>query len=134
MIDLGRRPPRTTDDPVVWHKRAWNTTADYLVNHTMDEQRSWYQIFAQPNEQCDLALTNLVLHLEGGTRIGRCLAAAWYLEAVTCRNGIEHIVPLAMSGTFLSDPISSFTAEAIALDEGCAYIYAVIQRCSSFHF
>eukprot|EP00959_Pyramimonas_sp_CCMP1952_P133467 2790858-Pyramimonas_sp.AAC.1 len=60
---------------------------------------------------------NLVCHSDGGTRAGSCSAAAWILEAIVSRNGFMHIFPIATRGIFLDCPVSSFTAETIALDD-----------------
>ena len=46
--------------------------------------------------------------------------------------GQSQRVPLAMSGTFLSQPISSFTAELIALDEAILYMYQLVLKCTGF--
>ena len=49
-------------------------------------------------------------------------ASAWYVEACIVQSGRELKFPLAMSGTYLEAPVSSFTAEAIALDESIEFV------------
>ena len=97
--------------------------ADYLVNHTMDEQRSWSQIFgALPMSSFS---GNLLLHFDGGTRSGSCSGAAWYLEAVLEKDRTRLIAPVAASGTYMADPVSSFTAELVAFDEATELISCI---------
>ena len=115
IMEYGWRPAQDADDMVLWHRRDWNIRADYLVNHTMDERRSWYQLF--PTDSLDMDQTNLLIHSDGGTRAGSCSAAAWCVEAVTRRGPMECTRLLIIAGTFISDPVSSFTAEALALEE-----------------
>ena len=49
---------------------------------------------------------------DGGTRVGKCSAAAWYIEGVVG----DRTFPVLMEGTFLCVPVSSFLAETIALE------------------
>jgi len=110
-------------DPVVWHNRELNKRADYLVNHTMDARRSWHQICPIPRSNLSLIEANFIIHFDGGTRGDDCSAAAWVIEA---RVHHEHQLlefPIAYCGKFMSPPVSSFVAEAIAL-ESCTEIFA----------
>lgn len=61
-------------------------------------------------------------HSDGGTRRDSCSAIGWFVEAIVVRDGLRHTFPVAMSGKFLSSPISSFTAECIALDEAIVFL------------
>jgi len=115
MFESEWRPARDIDDMVCWQQRSWNVRADYLVNYTMESRRSWFQSGHITTE--DLANANLLVPTDGGTRAGTCSAAAWCIEAVVCRGGFAVTIPILIAGTFISDPISSFTAESIALDE-----------------
>ena len=94
------KPSRDIDDPVVWHKRSFNKIADYIVNHTMDAKRSWYQKFTPPLEDFDLSSSNLVMHIDGGTRIGHCSASAWYLEVQLEHDRRAIQFPLAMAAPY----------------------------------
>ena len=115
MFQSDWRPARDIDDMVRWQQRAWNVRADYLVNYTMESRRSWYQSGRISTE--DLANANFLVHTDGGTRAGTCSAAAWCIEAVVCKGAYAVTTTIVIAGTFISDPISSFTAESIALDE-----------------
>ena len=58
-----------------------------------------------------------VMHCDGGTRAAKCSAAAWVLEAhVTTDHGYE-VMLLARKGIYIASPVSSFTAELIALED-----------------
>ena len=59
-------------------------------------------------------------------RKGSCSAAGWFIEAVVLRGNVQHIFPLKMAGKYLNSPISSFTAEMIAVDEAIDFIYKLI--------
>ena len=48
--------------------------------------------------------------------------AAWIIEARVVRDDQRYIFPVAMAGVFLQDPVSSFLAEAIALDEAVRFL------------
>ncbi|CAK0901216.1 unnamed protein product [Prorocentrum cordatum] len=126
VMGYGWRPAQDADDMVVWHKRDWNIKADFLVNYTMDEKKSWYHSF--PIESVDLSGANFLIHSDGGTRAASCSAAAWCVEAVTRRGLIETTTLFIIAGTFISDPISSFTAEALALEEAAKAVEELIYR------
>ena len=66
------------------------------------------------------------VHFDGGTRIGNCSAAAWYLESRVARDGYEYIFPLVMAGTFMQVPVSSFLVEAIGLEESTKYFLELL--------
>ena len=44
----------------------------------------------------------------------------WYIEGLVTRDGHVTVMPVAMGGTFMEQPVSSFVAEAVALDEAIA--------------
>ena len=127
LIAIGWTPADTVEDPILWHRRCFNEISDYIVNHTMDIKRSWYQRFQPPFEDYDIFRSNLLVHTDGGTRAGECSASAWYVEACIVQSGRELKFPLAMSGTYLEAPVSSFTAEAIALDESIEFVRKLLQ-------
>ena len=128
MLSMGWSPPRLVGDPVVWHRREFNKIADYIVNHTMDAKRSWHQKFMPQVHNFNIAEANLIIHTDGGTRAGQCSASAWYVEACVIRDGHAHTFPLAMAGTFLVNPVSSFLSESVALDESTEFIIQLLQN------
>ena len=128
MFDSGWRPARDIDDVICWHRREWNVRADYLVNYTMDIRKSWFQRGRISAE--DFANANILVHTDGGTRAGTCSAAAWCVEAVVRKGGCEVTIPVLLAGTFITDPISSFTAEAIALEEAVEAVRALTKATS----
>ena len=65
---------------------------------------------------------NYVCHSDGGTRANSCSGAAWIIEARVVRDDERYIFPVAMAGVFLQGPVSSFLAEAIALDEAVRFL------------
>ena len=50
------------------------------------------------------------------------------MVAVTRRGLIETTTLFIIAGTFISDPISSFTAEALALEEAAKAVEELIHR------
>ena len=95
----------------------------------MEKREGWMQTF---RHDVDLGNANFICHSDGGTRQGNCSASGWFIEAVIEAGGQSQRVPSAMSGTFLSQPISSFTAELIALDEAILYMYQLVLKCTGF--
>lgn len=81
-----------------------------------------------PPVELDWQTTDFICHSDGGMRGESCSAAAWYLEAVVTENGASSTFPLAMRGQFLKDPVSSFLAEAIALEDGMAYLSQLLSN------
>ena len=123
---LGWAPPRRWKDPVTWKPRGYNKIADYLVNATMDLEASWTrQLQDIPADGC-----NIICHSDGGTRIGRCSAAAYIVEARVERDGVLTTSVLAMGGLYMNRPVSSFLAEAIALEEGASCARRLIESDS----
>ena len=59
------------------------------------------------------------------------LACAWYLEARVVKDRAIITFSLAMSGTFLENPVSSFVAEAMGLDESSEFVMNLLHKCGS---
>ena len=116
-LDAGWTAPRRWHDPVYWKRREMNKTADYLVNFTMDEARSWTYDFQWPFEGHAPHECNFVAYADGGTRNGTSSAAAWFVEVGFYHTSGWTFKPISMGGHFLSEPESSFLAESIALEE-----------------
>ena len=81
VLGTGWRPAKDIDDAIHWRPREWNKIADLLVNHTMDERKSWCHRFHIPGDVCSDSVS-LLLRIDGGARAGSCSEAAWYLEGV----------------------------------------------------
>ncbi|CAK0865748.1 unnamed protein product [Prorocentrum cordatum] len=112
---LGWAPPRRWEDPVTWRPRGCNEITDYLVNATMDLEAYWTrQLQDIPADGC-----NIICHSDGGARIGGCSAAAYIVEARVEKDGVFTAIVLAVGGLYMDCLVSSFLAEAIALEE-CA--------------
>ena len=107
--DARNMPPSTRSDPIRWEHREHNKVADYLCNLTMDVKRcTWRE-----TRNADILLeSNLVIFSDGGTR-AECSASAWVL----CAAIKEATIPILAGGIYFPQPISSFTAEAIALEK-----------------
>ena len=114
-------------NPVQWRRRCFNRIADHIANYTMDIQRSWCQKFIPPVDNVSVQKANFVIHTDGGTRANKCSSSAWYVEAhVQLPSGTASF-PICMAGRFISTPISSFTAEAIALEEAVDLIWELLR-------
>ena len=122
LLEGGMTPCEQSEDPVLWHKRDFNRIVDFAVNHTMDYKRSWLHNFKCPVVNFRTSEANYVCHSDGGTRANSCSGAAWIIEARVVRNDHRHVFPVAMAGVFLQDPVSSFLAEAIALEEAVNFL------------
>ena len=71
---------------------------------------------------CSEMQCNIVVHSDGGTRAGTCSATGWIVE-VGVHDGCTWVFrPLVMAGTYISSPISSFHAEALALEECVLFV------------
>ena len=96
--------------------------ADFLVNYTMDLGESWRHCNDWPCPGRDIDDCRLVIHSDGGTRARNCSASAWVAEIlVDSPSGIQ-THRLASGGTYINNPISSFLAEAMALEESTLFI------------
>ena len=89
---------------------------DYLCNLTMNQKKtSWRQARkATAPSEC-----NWLVYSDGGTRAD-CSASAWIICAVA--DGT--IVLVVVGGIFFPEPVSSFAAEAIALEEATKELHA----------
>ena len=94
----------------------------------MDRGEDWIHTFNPPLPDFSVNEANFICHRDGGTRAGSCSAAAWYLEAIVTRGDMQYTFPVAMEGKFLKQPISSFTAELIGLDEAIRYTHNLILK------
>ena len=106
-------------DPILWRSRDSNEIAGHLVNVSMDTKQSSEEVTPPADPDTDLTEANFVMHCDAGTRVGTCSAAARILEARTqTRRGPQNSF-LARKGIYMTEPISSFTAELKA-SEDCA--------------
>ena len=128
ILGKGWLPARAWDDPVIWKRRNENVIADYLANHTMNIRKSWFEVFDWPFEGHRVDECNLLVHSDGGTRCNRCSSAAWIVEVCVFQQGRWFRKPLAISGTYFDSPISSFTAECVALEECSIFIKQLLER------
>ena len=123
MLALGWRLSTSLADPVVWARRDANIIADHLVNYTMDSQTDWTEDSRNGLNAKDCSI---VCHSDGGTRGQSCSGAAWFIEAVSCKNGRQQSDVLAMGGQFLEPAVSSFMAETIALDNAISVVFHML--------
>ena len=96
ILGRGWLPARAWDDPVIWRRRGHNAIADALANHTMNTQKSWFDVLDWPFPGHTLEDCNLLVHSDGGTRLGRCSASAWVVEACHDGQGGWSQKPIAM--------------------------------------
>ena len=122
LISIGWTPATCIADPVMWHRRESNQIADFLANFTMESGESWLKEIAPTVRDFSPCEANFICHSDGGTRKGSCSAAAWVVEASVVRDNRRHTLPLAFRGIYFSTPVSSFTAEAVALDDVVSYV------------
>ena len=112
ILEAGWLPATLVADPVHWVPREQNSLADAFANRTMDIERTWGMQWPLPPRLQDIR-HNVFLQSDGGY-LGDKAAAAW---AIVAAFGVEvHI--LAARGVYLPTTRSSFTAEAIALEDG----------------
>ena len=128
ILDSGFFPSCIHDDPVIWRRRDFNKKADYLANHTMDKRKSWHQVCRMPFPNLKLIEANFIIHFDGGTRGDDCSASAWILEGRMNRGGDLVEFPIAYCGKFLSPPVSSFLAEAIALESCIEFLSKLVLK------
>ena len=103
-------------------RRENNRIADFLVNYTMDVGTGWQRDVPPALSDFSVLEANFIVHSDGGTRAGSCSAAAWFAEAVVWRGGRRHLFPLRMCGVYIETPVSSFSAEALALEDAVNYL------------
>ena len=93
----------------------------------MDCKRDWHQDCAAPLADFSTHGANYLCHSDGGTRVNSCSAAGWFIEAIVVRGDYRHTFPIAMRGIYLQDPVSSFLAEAIALEDAISFLKHHVQ-------
>ena len=122
---------------MVWHRRELNVVADFLANYTMDSGRTWIKEFDWPFPGRSVESCNLVAHSDGGARAHSCSASAWIIEAGIVIDGQWTFKPIALARTYTSSYMSSFTAEAIALEECTRFLRILVSersRCNCEKF
>ena len=87
----------------------------------MDRAASWENHFVPPIGGFCVSEANYICHSDGGTRAESCSATGWILEAVARRGDSIIIFPVAMKGIYIENPISSFLAETIALEDAVTF-------------
>ena len=128
ILDRGWTPPRLWHDPFLWYRRRHNVIAEHLVNYTIDEGRTWSKALEWPFPGMSITDCNLVAHSDGGTRAGRCSGLAWIVEAGCRADDGWTFLPIAMGGTYVSTPILSFSAEALALQECTLFVQRLLSH------
>ena len=121
----GLTPPCMASDPVIWHRREHNRIADFIVNCTMELGQSWLKEVPPAIPDFSPCEANFICHSDGGTRTHSCSASGWVLEAIVTRAGYKCTFPVAFRGVYFQQPVSSFTAEAVALDDAIQYLSRV---------
>ena len=92
----------------------------------MERQADWFQECRAAIQNAKVCEANFICHSDGGTRGEDCSSARWFLEAVVVRDGLRYTFPVALHGQYFEEPISSFLAEAIALDEAVEYFCKLV--------
>lgn len=124
IVGFGFLPPVASNDPVLWAKREHNSVADHLCNKTMDNMQGSWREERQVN--CRRG-DNVVIFSDGGTR-STCSASAWVLCVFLDRNGEKKLIPVVAGGLYFEKPISSFTAEAIALEHATQELLSWLRK------
>jgi len=131
LLDHDWNPPQPWADPIIWRPRDKNVTADYLANYTMDIGSSWYKCFDWPFPGWSFNDCNFVVHSDGGTRRAQCSSSAWVIDVGRFADGSWQFRRFAMGGTYSAAPLSSFTAESLALAECALCLRRVIASNSN---
>eukprot|EP00959_Pyramimonas_sp_CCMP1952_P435224 9113300-Pyramimonas_sp.AAC.1 len=92
----------------------------------MDSQRSWSKRFGNSSQGVALHSCNVLVHADGGTKAQSCSATGWVVEVGRFIDGAWNFGPVAMSGSFFATPISSFQAEALALEECAVFLQKLL--------
>ena len=83
----------------------------------------------RPFEDVRLEACNVRVNSDGGTRRHRCSGSAWVLEVGMLTENLEWLYkPIAMSGTYFPEPVSSFSAESWALEEATEFMKRLLGR------
>ena len=122
LLGVGCHTSTPTADPVFWHRRDYNKIADFLVNYAMDNTSDHFEEFPDTLEALANSGANFLCHSDGGTRGSKCSGIGWCVDAIITDRDQTSLVPLARGARYLSEPVSSFTAETLALDEATRYL------------
>ena len=82
----------------------------------MDRKGTWRS--EKPIDRCRYREHNILVFSDGGTRPG-CSASAWTLGVMSRKDNELCYTPIIAAGIFFESPVSSFMAEAIALENAC---------------
>lgn len=85
---------------------------DVVGNKDADEHLTWCALADFSSPHLCIVLFCACFQISG---------AAWIIEARVVRNDNHHILPAAMASAFSQDPVYSFRAEAIALEEAAIF-------------
>ncbi len=113
IMSRGWTPPQLADDPVVWMPRDHNKVADGLADFTMDGAASWSKTYTTALR---LPEANVIVQTDGGRRSQGCAAAAVIIGLFAIVAGQPLYEPWLAEGHFLTEAVTVFEAEAIALD------------------
>merc|ERR1712037_108847 len=96
-----------------------------------DESQTLSRVLDWPSPGRGATECNLIVLTDGGTRRGRCSGSGW-VEAACPVDGARAVRAVVLGGTFFSKPVSSFCAEALALQE-CTLLLTrmVSHKCAS---
>ena len=92
----------------------------------MDRRESWSQVRDWPFQRRSVSF---IMHSDGGTRAGRCSAAAYIVEAGILDGEKLCFKPIDLSGTYLDKPASSFTVESLALAGATLCLKKLLKQC-----
>ena len=79
-----------------------------------------------PSTDFSIAQCNLTCRSDGGTRGQLCSGVRWIIEATLSRRSNTIHLLVAMRGKFLEPAVSSFLAEAIALEDAITYMNTLV--------
>ena len=126
IIGCGWLPPLIHQDPVMWTQQDNNQLADYLCNFTMDVKRTTWKHVRLNADDSPPGCGHILAFYDGGSRPD-CAASAWLIGKVVKAGEIWTFQPRVAGGIFFETPISSFLAEAIALEHATIELNQYLQ-------
>ena len=108
---------------MIWMRRNNNKVADGLADLTMDRKCSWSHEYPI---SLKIDASNILVQTDGGVREEECAAASWMVGLWDMAS--QQYEPLLAGGTYLTEPVSVFMAEAIALDEATVQVKQILRQ------
>ena len=126
LHSAGLCPRTNAADYIEWRPRAFNKVADHLCNMALDTTCSRQHVDTAAIAELWARRCHFQFFSDGGLRTGQRAALGWILYGVICTPHQPLWTVLAWKSTYMEASLSSFTLEAMALEDGLAFFTSTV--------